>query len=183
MDKLEKKNRPYAVVPYNPKWAIKYEKEKKIIANIFKEKALSIEHIGSTSVKGMWAKPQIDILVVVNSLNVVNNLVAQMKSKGYIYQSDFNKYNERYFTCDAPTGERLVSVHVMQQDNPQALSHIYLREYLKKHLRERNLYSQIKRKAYESGADREEYPKIKRKVLVSLLEKAKKWAVTQTERD
>lgn len=173
--KIEKKDRPYAVVPHNKEWVKKYKQEQKIIASIFGEKALHIEHIGSTSIEGMWAKPQIDILVVVDDLSAINGMITQMESRGYVYQEDFNKYNERYFTRDVPSGERLVSIHVMDQDNPQALSHIYLRDYLREHPQERELYSRVKREAYESGVDRAEYPEIKREVLIGLLERARKW--------
>ena len=172
---MEKKDRPYTVVPYNKTWAKKYEQEKKIIVRLFGKKASRIEHVGSTSVEGMWAKPQIDILVIVDDLSVADSLIAQMGSKGYEYQPDFNKYSERYFIRDAPSGERLISIHVMQSDNPQALSHIHFRDYLQEHRPERDLYSQVKREAYESGVDRAEYPKRKKEILSDLLERAKQW--------
>lgn len=173
---MEKKDKPYTVQPYDPNWKRQYEQERKTIINVFGEKARRIEHIGSTAVEGMWAKPQIDILVIVDTLSVISEIIDQMESRGYTYQKLFDKYNERYFTRDAPSGERLVSVHVMSQNNPQAQSHLYLREYLRKHPRERDLYSQAKRAAYESGVNREEYPKRKREVLNALLERASKWA-------
>ena len=53
---MEKKYRLYAVVSYDPKWVERYEQEKEIISDIFKEKVLDIKHVGSTSVEGMWAK-------------------------------------------------------------------------------------------------------------------------------
>ena len=173
--KLEKKDRPYSVVPYDKEWAEKYKQEQKIITDIFENISKSIEHIGSTSVEGMWAKPQIDILVIVDDLRLVDNLIAKMEAEGYTYQEDFNKYNERYFTRDASSGERLVSVHVMQLDNPEAQSNIYLRNYLRVNPQERELYSKVKREAYESGANRAEYPIKKKEVLLGLLERAKEW--------
>ena len=173
---MEKKDRPYSVMPYNKEWAKKYKQEQKIIAGIFGDVAVSIEHIGSTSVEGMWAKPQIDILVIVNDLYLVDSLISKMETEGYTYQEDFNKYDERYFTRDADSGERLVSVHVTKQDNREAQSHIYLRDYLRVHPQERELYSKVKREAYESGANLAEYPSKKKEVLLELLEKAKKWA-------
>lgn len=174
-NKIKKKDRPYSVIPYDSQWAKKYEEEKEIISSIFKDKALRIEHIGSTSVEGMWAKPQIDILVIVDDLCMVDGLIDQMESKGYVYQADFNKHDERYFTRDASSGERLVSIHIMQQDNPEALPLIYLREYLREHPQERELYSQVKREAYESGVDRAEYPNRKREMLNTILARAKDW--------
>ncbi|MFH0873736.1 MAG: GrpB family protein [Candidatus Komeilibacteria bacterium] len=176
---ISKKDRPYSVMPYQKDWPKQYNHEEKIINRVFGELAVSIEHIGSTSVEGMWAKPQIDILVIVNDLNTVDPLIQLMESQGYNYQPEFCKFNERYFTRDAPSGERLVSVHVMQPDNPEAQSHIYLREYLKSHPEEREIYSRVKKEAYESGADRLEYPQKKQKVLTKILAAAKKWYYKQ----
>jgi len=175
INKIKKKDRPYSVVPYNPQWAERYEEEKKIIAGIFKENALRIEHIGSTSVEGMWAKPQIDVLVTVEDLQMVDKFIDQMESKGYVYQADFNKHNERYFTRDVSSGERLVSVHIMQKDNPKAPSLIYLREYLQQNPKDRDLYSRIKKEAYESGVDRAEYPERKKEVLDAMIKRAEEW--------
>ena len=173
---MEKKDRPYTVVPYDPKWPKNYEHEKNIISKIFGKQAQDIQHIGSTSVKGMWAKPQIDILVIVDNLDTVDNVMIQMQSAGYAYQPDFfTKHNEKYFVRDAPSGQRLVSVHVMQKNDPKALSHICFRNYLREHPTERELYSQIKKRAYESGLNRVEYPKMKRVVLTTMLERANNW--------
>jgi len=173
---MEQKGRPYSVVRYDPKWKDKYTKEKRIIAGIFGKKALEIEHIGSTSVEGMWAKPQIDILVLVNDLRVVNKKITnEMESKGYIFQKNYLKdKDQKYFAKDAPTGERLVSVHVAKKGSPHAARGIYFRDYLRSHQKEREDYSKVKREAYENGVDRAEYPMRKRKILNIILKKAKK---------
>lgn len=170
---MEQKERPYSVIPYNPKWKKDYEKEREILKNIFKKKALMIEHIGSTSIKGMWAKPQIDILVVINKFQEADNLIKKMESKGYTYQKNYLK-NQRYFARDAPTGERLTSIHILKKNNPEVLSDIYFRDYLRKHPEEIKRYSKIKKDAYKSGINRAEYPKRKREIIKDLLEKAKK---------
>ena len=176
---MEKKDRPYVVLPYDPKWVEKYEEEKVKISSVFKELALQIEHIGSTSIEGTWAKPQIDILVIVKDLDEIDKLVPQMELEGYIYlgiiKSSFNEYSEKYFVKDKSSGERELSIHVMQEGNPNALSHIYFRDYLRAHPQAREEYSKAKREAHESGADRAEYPKLKKEMLNRILEKAKKW--------
>jgi len=173
--KIPKQDRPYAVIPYNPKWEKIFAEEKKILLKIFSGKALKIEHIGSTAVEGMWAKPQIDILIIVEDLNQVDRLIDKMKLNGYEYLEEFNKFNERYFVRDAASGERLVSIHVMPPHNPQAQSHLYLRDYLHEYPQEKESYSKVKKEAYQSGANRMEYPERKREVLHGILERAKQW--------
>ena len=81
----KKKDRPYTVVPYDPNWVLIYGKEKEIISNVFGEIALRIEHIGSTSVEGIWAKPQVDILVIVEDSSQVDDLIKPMLAQGYNY--------------------------------------------------------------------------------------------------
>lgn len=170
-----KKDRPYSIVPYDPKWADLYRHEEQALAAIFKGVALTIEHVGSTSVEGMWAKPQVDISVVVNDLKEVSSLIPELALSGYQYQPTFDIHNKRYFTRDAVSGERLVSVHVMQKDDPQIISKRYLRDYLRTHPQEREMYSQAKKQVYEKGANRAEYPAMKRTVLEPLLERARRW--------
>lgn len=58
-------NQTIQLNPYDEKWPALFEREKERILKILKDKALMIEHIGSTSVPGLMAKPIIDILLVV----------------------------------------------------------------------------------------------------------------------
>lgn len=56
-------NRPVEIKKYSPEWAKEYEKEKEKLLNLLDNNIISIEHIGSTSVKGLDAKPILDIMV------------------------------------------------------------------------------------------------------------------------
>ena len=177
---MEQKGRPYRVEKYNPEWKTLYEKERAIILNVFGGIALRVEHIGSTSVEELWAKPQIDILVVVDSLSLVDSLVDAMVAEGYNYHGESVVPGEKYFTRDASTGERLVSVHVCSKDNERSISSIYFRDYLRSNSEDRDLYSKTKIQAYDSGkTDREDYPAKKKEVSESIKEKAKKWHEAQ----
>jgi len=180
---MKKKERPYTVLPYDPNWARIYEKEKQIISNIFGNIALRIEHVGSTSVEGVWAKPQIDILVIVENLSQVKGLIQLMIVKGFNYHEDFLEFNQHYFTRDELSGERIVSIHVLTKDNSESDAYIYFRDYLRSHPEERDLYSEAKRLSYnEKKADRVDYSKAKKEVLEQLLERAKKWHETNNHK-
>jgi GrpB-like predicted nucleotidyltransferase (UPF0157 family) len=170
----EKKDRPYAVVPYDPAWKQGYEQERDALTRLFQQKAVRIEHIGSTSVEGLWAKPQIDILVLVRHLSDVDALREQIIASGYAFQGDFA--TERYLVRDAQSGERLVSIHIKEEQSPDALDQVRFRDYLRAHPEARERYSQAKRKAYESGVDRVQYSKEKHDLLLDLLRRAKKWS-------
>ncbi len=180
--KLEKKDRPYSVESYNPKWKEIFETEKEKLSEVFGHLAIEIEHIGSTSVPRMFAKPQIDIMVVVNNFDFINDeFVKRMEEVDYSYRGTFSAgkddsdLNEEYFVRDGEEGERLISLHVIKEDCSKISSHLSLRDYLRKHPEDRDLYSSVKRKSFEEGADRVEYSKRKKDTVLGLLAKAKKW--------
>lgn len=170
---MKKKDRPYKVLPYNPKWTEKFKHEKAILNGIFGDRAKKIEHIGSTAVEGLWAKPQIGILVIVEKLEGIDSLIRKLESAGYKYVSSFDKFNERYFVRDDESGERIVSVHVMTKENPQSSSHIYFRDFLRQNKEARERYSKLKQDIYQKGTDREEYSKQKKEMLEELKRQAK----------
>ena len=59
---------------YNSNWKKEYEKEEKLLKEVLGDRIIEIHHIGSTSIEGLKAKPVIDILVVINSLDEINDI-------------------------------------------------------------------------------------------------------------
>jgi len=74
------------VVPYQSGWKDIYEREAELLLGALGENALGIEHIGSTSIPGIEAKPVIDIMVAVESLERATELVPVVEALGYIYR-------------------------------------------------------------------------------------------------
>jgi len=83
MTKTEYKNRKYSVEPYNPEWKKQFETEVEFLSPIFSDKAISIEHIGSTAVPGLAGKPTIDILITVEKIEIADELSEKIESIGY----------------------------------------------------------------------------------------------------
>lgn len=77
------KNRKYEIIPYNPAWADVFGEEKNILRSIFTDDAISIEHIGSTSVPGLAGKRTVDVLILVENVSVADRLKENMESSGY----------------------------------------------------------------------------------------------------
>ena len=75
------------VTEYNPLWADMFHSEAELIKNILSENCVEIHHIGSTSVVGLIAKPIIDIMPVVHSLDDVDNVAAEFEKIGYEYMA------------------------------------------------------------------------------------------------
>lgn len=82
---------------YNPKWENEFEYEKKRIVNVIGDKILGIEHIGSTSIKGLEAKPVIDIIVGVQDLAEVSNFVVTLSEIEYEYVHKPEFKDRRFF--------------------------------------------------------------------------------------
>ncbi|WP_268874452.1 GrpB family protein [Traorella massiliensis] len=88
-------NQKILLVGYDKQWPILFEKEKKRISQILKDKALMIEHIGSTSVAGLSAKPIIDILLVVEDAGQ-EDYVEALCQQGYVLrikEPDFENHH------------------------------------------------------------------------------------------
>ena len=60
---------------YNEKWKKEYEKERDLLKNVLGDRIIEIEHVGSTSIVGLKAKPVIDILIAINSLEEIEEIV------------------------------------------------------------------------------------------------------------
>ena len=79
---------PIILQEYDPKWPIMYEKQKQLIlTKLDKKRVIHLDHIGSTSVKGLLAKPTVDILLQITELNKQEELafIKQIEELGYIY--------------------------------------------------------------------------------------------------
>ncbi len=108
--KQNKPNRPYHIEAYNPDWPKQFEAQKAKLQSIVGDEVIRIEHMGSTAVPGLAAKPQIDVLVEVKNLETVPSFYDAMKSAGYQPKGDYTMTGEEYFTLDDTAGVRLASV-------------------------------------------------------------------------
>ena len=86
MGVYSKFNRPIVVVAYDPQWPLLFEQEKERIRAAFPNKALTIEHIGSTAVPRLAAKPVIDIAVGIPRLADAETYLPGLIELGYLYE-------------------------------------------------------------------------------------------------
>ena len=77
------------VTDYNPEWPRMYQEEEKKIQAILRENCTAVYHIGSTSVPGLAAKPILDIMPVVKSLEAADRVAAEFEKLGYEYLGEF----------------------------------------------------------------------------------------------
>ena len=131
------------VLNYDPEWPLKYERERKAIAEILDGNGISIYHIGSTSVPGLAAKPIIDMMAVVRSLEKVDDARGKFSELGYEYLGEFGIAGRRYFRKGGD--ERTHQIHIFQADAWNNIErHLAFRYYMRTHEKERTEYAKIK---------------------------------------
>ena len=176
-----KTHRPYELVEYDPRWKDHYLEVKERIIPLLGDNLISVEHVGSTSIEGMLAKPQVDILVVVKDLSLIRSSYEAFKARGLVPQgTDYVGIGDEYFTEEEPDGKRITSIHIFQEGNPKIFDNTIVRDYLKENIEDKELYIETKRKLYSLYKDDYESYKTGKKEVVDAIEaRAKKWAETR----
>ncbi len=148
---------PIVIADYDPRWPQKYEEERARIAEAMGEWLLDIQHVGSTSVPGLAAKPVIDIMPGVRSLDDDGHFIAPLEALGYEHVPAFQDEiaDRRYFRRGVP---RQFHVHVVVPGGDFWVRHIAFRDYLRAHPETAVEYEALKRKlAAQFGEDRLAY--------------------------
>lgn len=132
------------VVDYNPVWENDYLAEEKSVKHVLKQNCVEIHHIGSTAVPGLAAKPIIDILAVVKSLEAVDKVANKFEGMGYEYLGEFGIAGRRYLRKGGD--ERTHQIHIFDEtDRFNIVRHIAFRDYLRTHSEDRAKYSELKK--------------------------------------
>ena len=135
-------NQTIQLNPYDEKWPALFEREKERILKILKDKALMIEHIGSTSVSGLMAKPIIDILLVVEDVGKEEDYMDDLCRHGYILrvrEPDF----ENHHMFKGPDTD--IHLHVFSKGSKEIEKYLLFRNYLRLHDDARELYENTKK--------------------------------------
>lgn len=148
------KQRPYSLEPYNPDWPQWFLERKEKITPLFGDNLISIEHIGSTSIPGMPAKPNIDMLVVVRDLDVIPPLYQEFIDAGYTPQGrEYVGDGDEYITEDTEDGYRITSIHVYQDGHPKIQQYRDFRDYLTAVPTAKQRYMDLKMNLYNTYRD------------------------------
>ena len=132
------------ITPYNPEWPTMYANEVGRIAPIFGSTLVEIHHVGSTAVPGLSAKPEIDLLVVVEANDALDEWTASFREIGYRRGSDLS-LSHHFFKRNVG-GVRTHKVHVCIDQHPQIARMLRFRDHLRNHPEVRNKYQSLKLK-------------------------------------
>jgi GrpB-like predicted nucleotidyltransferase (UPF0157 family) len=166
------------VVNYDPRWPALFEEEaKRLRAVLDPSLILGLEHFGSTAVRGLSAKPIIDILIAVRSLTQAQaSFVEALQNLDYVYWAENPRQDRMFFVKGMPPfgSRRSHHVHVTEPDG-EMWQRLAFRDYLRAHPEEAQTYQRLKKRlAAEHRADREAYTDAKSAYIESVMRKAMK---------
>lgn len=135
------------VLPYDRAWKINFEAIKAEIEAAVGDLILGIEHVGSTSVEGLSAKPCIDMDVIMEDYSVFPSLVRKLESFGYIHEGDLGIKDREAFCYSDKEHLQLHHLYVCPKDSAELRRHITFRDYLRNHPEAVKQYSLVKEEA------------------------------------
>ncbi len=138
---------PVEIAPYNPTWVTTFLSEADKLRQAIPFPNITIEHIGSTAVVGLAAKPIIDIMIGFNSLKDAEASIPVIETLGYVYIPEYEDEipDRRYFHKPAVT-PRLFHLHCAELGGNFWLKQMAFRNYLRSHPQTCKAYQQLKEK-------------------------------------
>jgi GrpB-like predicted nucleotidyltransferase (UPF0157 family) len=134
------------IVPYDPGWPRRFDEERSVLAAVFAGSDAIIEHVGSTAVPGLGAKPVIDILIGVPILLEVEDRFQALEAAGYEYIHEYEEQlpDRRYFRKPR-VGPRAFHVHCVVAGSDLWIRHLAFRDHLRAHPESAAAYDKLKR--------------------------------------
>jgi GrpB-like predicted nucleotidyltransferase (UPF0157 family) len=160
-------NGPVALADYDPNWHRQFLKESKRIRSALGAKALMVEHVGSTSVPGLEAKPVVDILLVVVNSADEKSYIASLEAAGYVLRIREPGWHEHRLFKGPETD---INLHVFSEGDGEVDRMLVFRDRLRAHPGDRDLYLRTKRKlARKKWRYVQNYADSKSKVVESII--------------
>ncbi len=141
------------VMPYDTKWKSDFENIKMEIESAIGDLIISIEHVGSTSVEGLSAKPCIDIDVVIKDYSVFDNVVSRLKTIGYIHKGNLGIKDREAFKYSDKPHLQTHHLYVCPQKSEELYRHITFRDFLRNNPDAVKKYGAVKEKAAQLFPD------------------------------
>jgi GrpB-like predicted nucleotidyltransferase (UPF0157 family) len=164
-----RERRPIVIVAYDPTWPAMFETQRATIAGALGSTAIGIEHIGSTSVPGLAAKPIVDVLVTVADIDDEDAYLSALEGAGYMLR--VRERGHRMFR----TPQLDVHVHVWRADDPEVRRYLLFRDQLRTDADDRARYEDLKRRLAEREWDEmNDYAQAKSELVEAILARAER---------
>lgn len=137
------KIRKVKLSPPDPTWPHRFNETKSEIKGILQDNCLKVHHIGSTAIPGIYAKPIIDVLVVVENIAILDSLNSAFEAQGYICMGEYGIAGRRFYWKSETS--RTHNIHVFEKGSSEIKRHVAFRDFMRKHESHAKAYSTIKR--------------------------------------
>lgn len=166
---------PIVVVPYDPLWPERFLELGTALREVLVETALRIDHIGSTAIPGLDAKPIIDVQISVASFEPLNAYRVPIESLGFVFRGNNPDLTKRYFR-EGP-GKRRTHIHVRRAGSWAEQGALLFRDYMRTHVQDARRYAELKVDlADKFRDDRSSYTNAKDPFIWEIMSKADKWS-------
>lgn len=155
---------------YDPNWETEFQKEKQLLLKSINDSEIVVEHIGSTSIKGLGAKPVIDIMIGVTDFSMLNNYVPAIEGLGYTYISKYEDMMPyRRFFIKERNDNKTHHIHMVEIDSEFWIRHIAFRDHLRSNKTDRDNYYTLKKNlSKQEWKDGNEYAAAKTEFIKSI---------------
>lgn len=133
------------IVPYDPDWLKLYQVEASALSELFSDELLAVHHVGSTSIPGIVAKPEIDIFVVLRSVDGIHAFDDGMEALGYRVRGEGPEGGRFYYSKNVD-GKRTHKVHAAAAGHPTLCETLLFRDYLRRNSERAEAYGRLKLK-------------------------------------
>lgn len=166
---------PVVVVTYDRGWKLRFDAAERNLRRALGDRAARIEHIGSTAVPGLAAKPVIDVQVSVTQLRPVEAYSTAIETLGYLHRPHPEVADREFFR---PLGPRSIHIHVVAEGSPCEREHLLVRDFLRTDEIAAARYGELKRGLAAKFRDaRQDYQQGKDRFLRELIVDAENWAL------
>ena len=166
---------PIVISAWSSGWTLKFRSKAEVLRNELGPLAMRIDHIGSTAIRGLAAKPIIDIQISVETFDPVDALIVPLERCGYTWRSTNPELTKRYFR-EVPGHER-THIHVRRFGSWHEQWALLFRDYMREHVDEHATYVALKSALAERhGTDRVAYTDGKDDFFWSVIRRADRWA-------
>ena len=163
------------VCPYDQAWPGLFAALSVRVRDALGSVALRIDHIGSTSVPGLDAKPILDVQVSVAAFDPLDAYRVPLERMGLVFRSDNAELTKRYFR-EAPGTQRM-HIHVRRAGSWAEQFALLFRDYLRVHPEDRDRYAELKRGlARQFHGDRRAYTMAKVPFIWEVMSRADRWS-------
>jgi GrpB-like predicted nucleotidyltransferase (UPF0157 family) len=177
LKKNSRERAPVKICEYDTAWPLKFEEQKGNLMNAIGNRVVAIEHIGSTAVPGLGAKPIIDIMVGLRHLSDAEECIEPLRRIGYEYVPELEaEIPERRYFHKGPSNvpEKHYHLHMVEMDGEFWNVQILFRDYLRTHSDRAREYFKLKKDlAAKHRLNREAYTEAKTSFVKSTIAKAR----------